>query len=349
MRTGMIGLLLFLSSVSGKGQPSLPSGFKDHPRKERGVRAVFYNLENLFDTRPDSTTGYNAYTPSGDNHWDRYRFRKKLHGIAKTLLSIGGWEPPSLIGVCEVENRQVLRALMESAPLEHADLKAVHEDSPDHRGTDVALLYRPDKFSPVHTEAVPVKLPFDESRGTRDILYVKGLLPGEDTLHLFINHWPSRWGGQLATEKKRLFAASILRSRVDSLLGHNSEARLLIIGDFNDTPENKSIHLLLHGTDSTREKGTTLHHLLEGVPAGKGTHKYQGHWSVLDHIIVSPALHTESRKWKHCGGKIFRGEWLLSPDLTHTGKKPFRTYTGPQYKGGFSDHLPVYTDLMLTP
>ena len=221
--------------------------FTDDARGDQGIRIVFYNVENLFDTENDPVKFDDDFTPEGIKNWNSYRMYDKLKKTSKTLLSAGGWEAPALIGLCEIENRFVLEKLVAMPALEPSTYRIAHKESPDRRGIDVALLYRPDKFDLLHEEAIHMSFPFDTAIRTRDILYVKGLVNKGDTLHVFINHWPSRRGGQVASEPRRVHVASVLKARTDSLLTRNPKAAIVIMGDFNDSPENKSIHEILEG------------------------------------------------------------------------------------------------------
>jgi hypothetical protein len=314
------------------------------------LRVVFYNVENLFDTENDSLKNDDEFLPTGMKGWSRSRYWEKLDHIFKTLLAAGEWEPPALVGLCEVENRTVLYDLISRTPIRRLEYQIIHEESPDARGIDVALLYRTDKFRPLHHEAIPIRFPDDPNSRTRDVLYVKGTVFRKDTLHIFVNHWPSRAGGQAESAPKRMFVAKTIRAKVDSLFSVNADACILITGDFNDEPEDESI---LTGLNAKTDPLTvSSHDLLNGMYPylGKftGTEKHQGHWHLLDQFIFSEGLlHPGKGLSVNSGrGYIFDGAWLLEPDNRFMGIMPFRTYAGPRYLGGYSDHLPVYIDLV---
>ncbi len=313
-------------------------------------RVVFYNVENLFDIYDDTLKLDDEFTPEAMRHWDNRRFYKKLNNVYKVLINIGEWEPPAVIGLCEMENRFVLNKLVYETPLKKFGYKIIHEESPDKRGIDVAMLYRPDLFEPVNYEVIPVRFPFDTASRTRDILYVKGLVYS-DTIHFFVNHWPSKYGGLMGTEPKRAFVASLLKSKTDSLFQISDSAKILIMGDFNDAPESESISLFLKAESGTSQPEVNkLYDLMKGLYKKEkiGTHKYQGRWEVLDQFIVSGSMLNKSPgvAISPNGAHIYHPDYLLEEDEKYTGKKPFRSFTGMKYNGGFSDHLPVYVDLI---
>jgi len=259
-----------------------------------------------------------------------------------------------LVGLAEIENRGVLEKLVYDTPLSNFGYRIIHHESPDWRGIDVALLYREEFFRPLHDEAVRVSFPFDTASRTRDILYVKGLLYDKYMIHVFINHWPSRYGGYMATVDKRNHAAAILKSKTDSLLGINPQTAILIMGDFNDGPMDASLADVLNAKPPEGDVADTiLYNLMraEGLSTKSGTLKYRGNWDVFDQIVVSGSLlQKEDEMEIICGrANIFCADFLLENDETYLGVKPNRTYSGYRYHGGFSDHLPVFTDLKILP
>lgn len=319
-------------------------------KNDEALRIVFYNVENLFDIYDDPIKNDDEFLPTSAKAWDETKYRKKLNDIYKTLTALGGWGLPAVIGLAEVENRLVMNELISKTPLVKAGYSIIHEESPDRRGIDVGLIYQPKKFRPFSHRAIPLNMPFDTTTKTRDILYVKGLVFKKDTLHIFINHWPSRMGGVEASEPKRIFAAHTLRSVVDSICTRNNQANIIIMGDFNDEPNNKSI------TEGLRAK-SRLNELSEcdlfntsyvHFEQGKGTEKYKDHWGVLDQIIISHPLVSREKGIVVQDGKssIFDAEWLLEADSKYMDIMPFRTYAGPKYLGGPSDHLPVFIELV---
>ncbi|MEA5111047.1 hypothetical protein SDC9_23392 [bioreactor metagenome] len=321
---------------------------KEHKPEE--FRIMFYNVENLFDPFDDSLKNDNEFLPGGMRAWTWKKFEKKLQHTAKVIISAGGWRPPEIIGFCEVENRFSLIQLLKRTPLERFGYQIVHEESPDSRGIDVALIYRPDKVKHLYHRAIPVIFEGDSASATRDILYMKGLVGGQDTLHLFVNHWPSKYGGATATISRRRDAALTLRAAVDSLQKKDSTALIVITGDFNDQPSDESVLVHLDAKDRQQDDpGFFLLNLMHPL-MGKwdiGTHKFREEWSIIDQFIVSsPLLYkTEGLRLAAKRAEILRLPFLLEEDRIHNGTKPFRTYNGMRYQGGFSDHLPIMLHL----
>ena len=305
---------------------------------------VFYNVENLFDPEKDSVKNDEAFTPSGFYRWTYKRFYKKLNDIAKVFLAINGWEPPDVIGLAEIENANVLKKLCYATGLKAYHYRYVHYDSPDARGIDVALLYRKDRVQIIESYPVTVVFPFEPTSKNRDILYAKALIES-DTLHLFVNHWTSRFGGHGATIPKRNYYAQVLRERVDSLLFINNNAYIIIMGDFNDYPADESLVKYLQAKDYEHEaaQGSLFNLMFPFVRKNKGTHKMQEFWGCLDHFIVSKSLLNNENRWQIENKKaiIFEAPFLLTTDEKYGGLKTFRTYSGPRYLGGYSDHLPI--------
>jgi predicted extracellular nuclease len=298
-------------------------------------KVMFYNVENFFDINDDPQTNDETFTPSGANQWNMRRFIVKRNNIYKTIVAAGKGHPPHIIGLCEVENRYVLYQLTQHTPLSKYNYGIVHYDSPDSRGIDVALLYMKDSFSVIASRAykAPIR--------TRDILYVKGTTRNDDTLHFFVNHWPSKWGGA-ASEDLRILVGKTLKHLTDSILDLNPKANICIMGDFNDYPDSKAVGVLdarpLHADKGARLYNMSLHLQDEH----RGTLKYQNRWEMIDLFFVSGNM-LSSDNGLHCTKnsiEIFDAVFLLTT-VSGEGKSPFRTYRGPVYVGGFSDHLPV--------
>lgn len=317
------------------------------PSDRGDYRIVFYNVENLFDAENDSLTLDDTFTPEGTAHWNFAKYKKKTNRIAQVIMAVGGWEVPELVGLCEVENRYVLEGITQHTALAKFRYEIAHFDSPDRRGIDVALLYQKDKFKPLHTEAISVHL--DNETTTRDILYVKGVTTTEDTLHIFVNHWPSKYGGALETIPKRNAAARTLRNKTDSLLNENILTKIIIMGDFNTEAERIPVHKTLGAKlvwENSQAVGLYNLSARWNRIVGYGSHKYHGVWSSIDQIIISNGLLKgngilfASAEDAH----IFRAAFLLEEDKDG-GSKPFRTHIGMRYNDGFSDHLPIYLDL----
>jgi len=303
---------------------------------------VFYNVENLFDPAKDPEKNDDAFTSSGFYHWTYKRFYKKLNDIAKVFLAINGWEPPDIIGLAEIENANVLKKLCYNTGLKAYQYCYVHYDSPDSRGIDVAMLYRRDRIAIMESHPIAVVFPFEPNTKNRDILYTKALI-AEDTLHLFVNHWTSRFGGHGATIPKRNYYAQVLRSKIDSLLNINAQANIIIMGDFNDYPTDESMMIYLQAKNHKTDEGTLFNLMLPFVGKNTGTYKSQEFWGCLDQFIVSGSLLNSQNKWQieNREAIIFDASFLLILDEKYGGVKTFRTYLGPKYLGGYSDHLPI--------
>ncbi|HOX78248.1 MAG TPA: endonuclease [Bacteroidales bacterium] len=317
----------------------------------QSARIVFYNVENLFDVMDDTLTNDEEFLPEGDKNWTYDRFREKTIKIYRTLVALGQGDMPAVIGLCEVENRLVLNRLIYDTPLSLKDYRLIHRESHDARGVDVALIYRADLFFPITSEWLTIPLRSGET--TREILHVKGRIWDRDTLDIYINHWPSRYGGAGTSVQKRMAAAAILSESIVKVLKSNYNANIIVMGDFNDEPDDESmqsVNKILE--NSLQDSFCPLVNLssLEKNIFGRGTIKHQGVWSVFDQILVSCALFSGDsglRVSDQMAG-IFMAEFLLEPDNAYSGMKPFRTYLGPGYHGGFSDHMPVFLDVEKT-
>ncbi len=329
-------LLLYLSSVPGLAQKDMNT-----------FLVVSYNVENLFDTVNNPSFADEEFTPGGTKNWTYERYDKKLDDISRVILSIPEKEMPAIIGLAEVENRSVLEALADNRGIRKSKYGIIHEEGSDPRGIECAMLYRPDLFKYKSHEYIPVEDPVDPETPYREILHVKGNGPDGTSLHVFMNHWKSRSGGTRETEKQRMFAAITLRKQLDLLLSKESDFKVIIMGDFNDEPTNRSITngLSASGKRKNIHLGDhynlfyDLHNL-----HGKGTYSFKGQWNMLDQIIVSYNLLNQKKglTTTYQGGFILKEEWMLYESEKYGDKFPSATYGGPEYFGGPSDHLPVY-------
>lgn len=307
---------------------------------ETALTVAFYNTENLFDTMDDPHKNDNEFLPESDKKWTLERYQKKLDDIARVLSEIDSLSLPAFVGLCEVENQKVLEDLVSTGALASAKYSIAQIESPDVRGIDVALLYRGDRFLLEQTEALPINFPDEPNYKTRDILHVSGKI-GKEEFHFFVNHWPSRIGGNEKTEPNRVFVASVLKQKVDEVLAGNRKANIIIMGDMNDEPENKSLLETLSA--KLPGSGSQLVNLM--FPADQqnlGTYNYRGDWNMLDNLVVSGSL-LDGKGYDVAGsqGFIFRKKWM---EFTNNRGvvSPNRTYGGPNYYGGVSDHFPVY-------
>ena len=304
---------------------------------------MFYNTENFFDCENDSLTNDDEFTPEGDRRWNRGRLHLKAEHLAKVILAAGKWNPPVFVGLCEIENLRVLKLLTENTPLEKYHYKIVQKDSPDKRGIDVALIYRPDLFRPFDYQAIPLVDPTDQSFKTRDILRVSGVFNECDTLHVFVNHWPSRYGGLMETMKYRHLAAETLKKSIQSLIARFPNAKIICMGDFNDTPKDESLSKVFEAKESDNPdlSGEMINLSFGWLSNMFQTIKSQYTWEVFDQLIVTDYFLKSKRCFKFLNAEIFNASFLLEPDIKFGGVKPKRTYIGFKYQEGFSDHLPV--------
>lgn len=318
------------------------SYFKSPGKNSQAYTIAFYNLENLFDTKDDPNTLDNDFTPKGIKNWNFGRYKRKIKKLGSVLVQLGtekSYHSPAIIGVVEVENETVLVDLVNTNNLKNEHYGIVHYDSPDERGIDVALLYKKELFELLHSETFALYLNAEngERDYTRDVLMVKGNLNGE-LVYILVNHWPSRRNGFDLTEEKRIKAAELVSEITYKIYNETKDAKIIIMGDFNDDPTSTSVkkHLV----------NDTFYNPMERlINTGNGTLNYKSTWHLFDQIIfsknfISVEQNKHSFKYAEVFDKTFLKEWK--------GKykgNPFRTFIGKWYQGGFSDHFPVYVYL----
>jgi hypothetical protein len=323
----------------------------DSQNKQYYVASIgFYNLENIFDTIDSPDTHDTEFTPVGSKVWNSEKYYKKLNNMADVISQIGDEQikgGPFILGVSEIENRSVLEDLIKMEPLKNSNYGIVHYDSPDERGVDVGLLYRKDYFTVLRSSSHYLKFDFDTSDRTRSALLVTGLL-GTDTIHVLVNHWPSRGGGELASLPKRNAAGDQNRQIVDSLFRINKNAKIFVMGDLNDNPDNESVlkHLNAGGNKGNLKKGQLYNPYFEVFKKGVGTTAYRDAWSLFDQIIISQGLLSPDKStymyWKN---GIFRKNFVISDEGQYKGY-PKRTFSFDLFQNGYSDHFPVYVFLV---
>ncbi len=319
------------------------------------VRVAFWNLENFFDPFVDSTRSYNAFTDNGMQHWNKSRFYRKRNNMYKAILSMSEGRTLGIMGVCEVENEYVLSMLFAQSPLRKFNYRWILYEGPDKRGIDPAIVYSKDLFQLVSSEAIPYVNPADTGYHSRDILYAKFCDMKGDTIHIFVNHWPSRYSGELETVGSRACSADILRHKVDSIIRSSSgdyKPKIIMMGDLNDTPDDPSVHDVLKARHISEcdDPYYLVNLFARSAELGfDGTLKHQYDWQTFDQIIVTPSLldDTTGLRYKVGSAAIFHAPFMLEDDPAYNGQKLIRTYIGPKYFGGFSDHLPVYIDLLV--
>ncbi len=297
------------------------------PPKEDSLLVMFWNCENFFDYT-DSGTGVSdwEFSSRGSRHWTAKRFYAKCNVFAKSLLYIADTEGclPDVVGLAEIENAGVLRRLLSSTVLRKLDYRFIHYDSPDHRGIDCALLYRSSRLTPLSSKPCHI-----DSLATRDILLAQFVTAGGDSLAILVNHHPSKYSGG-ASEGLRTLAMRRLRFLSDSL--ENALWRVRVaVGDFNEQPPNPIFDLLQPSL------------LLLNAPPGPfpGSIRFNGNWELIDLAFVSPPLGQRAHL------RVRPLPFLLEKDSAHSGLRPLRTFSGPRWKGGFSDHLPILVTLRL--
>jgi hypothetical protein len=307
------------------------------------ITFMFYNTENLYDAVNDSLKQDDEFTPEGMRRWNSGRLYRKANRIAKVIIAAGGWEAPVFVGLCEIEDRKVLDQLITQTSLSKYRYKIIHKDSPDPRGIDVALIYRPDIFKPFNYRTLTLKDTSNTSFVSRDILQVSGILNNWDTLHVFVNHWPSRYGGVMETMHYRKLAAELLNKSIQELMVKYPKAKIICMGDFNDTPDDKSLTVVLKATkiNHPEVKGEMVNLSANWLMLPVQTIKSQYTWQVFDQWIVSDYLIENTIGLNLISAEIFSAPFLLEEDTKYGGVKPKRTYIGFKYQEGFSDHLPI--------
>jgi len=307
-----------------------------------GLTVAFYNVENLFDTINDETINDEEFLPTAKGQWNTAKLNHKLENIARVIASMDTNDFPDMIGLAEIENLEVLKLLQNQKLIEDAGYELIHFADNDDRGIEVAFMFRPEFFRPIFS--IPKNYIIDSmpNSNPRHIMYVKGVVATKDTIHLFINHWTSRYGGQAETVKARNAAGSFVRKMADSLFKVDLNTNIIILGDLNDNPTDESlIHHLKALPISENITSSQLYNLaLNPFLAGTGTLYYKS-WDFFDQVIISTNIvKPVVGKLKAGQIEIIHRDWML-----YKGKdgvaKPNRTYAGSKYFGGYSDHLPV--------
>ncbi|WP_343748705.1 hypothetical protein [Fluviicola sp.] len=317
----------------------MSDSFSKHP-------VVFYNVENLFDTVDDpELQGNEEFTPEGDKAWDDERYREKLERLSEALLLANG-STPLAFGMAEIENRFVVEDLIRTNQLQSVPYEIVHFDSEDRRGIDCVFVYDRRFLETVLETKLIVRVEDEPHFRTRDILHIKALLCGRE-IHFFVNHWPSRREGIKESENRRHAAAQLLRAEIDEILHFNQDANIIVMGDFNDTPEDPSIHQILRAKGQHEQKsGDLVNLLIEEQKKGAGTVVHERQWDVFDQLIVSQGLLQGQSGLEVDQNNAFI---VRNPKLLHTfadgNQKPNSSYGGDYYQGGYSDHLPVFLRL----
>ena len=316
---------------------------------QKQLFVAFYNQENLFDTIDDPLKNDNEFLPTAKNGWNTEKYNNKLNHMAMVIASMNEGNGADIVGMCEVENAAVLNDLTKNEQLKKMNYSIVHFESPDERSIDNALLYQSSKFKLIASIPFPVVFAENPRSKTRDIVLVKLLNAiTKKPLFVLVNHFPSRLGGEVESAPKRINAAKILRSVYDSISNVEPNTPVIIMGDFNDEPNDESIEQILGAKGSVDSlKGNDLFNPMYALHEQKiGSHFYRGNWGSLDQIIISNNLVNCKSKlcYKTASASIYKQEWMLEATGKFAGT-PKRTFAGQKYLNGYSDHLPVFVIL----
>ena len=312
---------------------------------------AFYNVENLFDTIKSPNTNDYDFLPDGIYRWNSERYQKKLNDLAFVIRQIGTsrlHSGPTLLGLCEIENREVVEDLMNTPPLAEMNYGIVHHPSPDRRGVGVALAYQRNRFEVLDSRSAELNIPDNPDFRTRNQLVVSGVLDGLDTLHVVVVHYPSKRGGERRSAPLRNAAAQLTRSIVDSIYATNENAKIVILGDFNDDPDSRAILRTLGArpTPEATERGGLHNTSHRAFKSGIGSYAWNDSWTMIDQIIVSqPLLSSDRSTYTFWNFNVFNPEFLKQKDGRFRGY-PWRMFAGTTYLGGYSDHFPVYIFLV---
>jgi hypothetical protein len=320
------------------------------PEKKYQVALIgFYNLENLYDTINDPSKNDEEFLPDGSNHYTGAVYLDKLAKLSDVISQIGTDVTPdglAIMGCAEIENDTVLYDLAKTSKLASRNYKVVHYNSPDVRGVDVGLFYNPKYFTPGFSEAlfVPLVEPNGTPRYTRDVLYVEGKFLGEP-IFIFVNHWPSRRGGEEASAPGRALAAQVAKHKIDSLTKINPDVKIILMGDLNDDPVSPSVTTVIGAKGDQKElkPGGMFNPWMTYYKQGIGTLAYNDAWNLFDQILVSYGwMNKEQKGFYFKEARIFSKPWMIQQEGRYKGY-PKRTYDFSRYIGGYSDHFPTFT------
>jgi len=316
-------------------------------QKYMAACVAFYNLENLFDTIKSPNTFDDDFLPNGSYKWNTEKYLHKLHTMASVIRQIGTDvvpAGPTMLGVCEIENRAVVEDLIATPPIDAMGYDIAYHPSPDARGVGVALLYQKNRFRVLGTRSALISIPNMPNFRSRNQLVVSGVLDGVDTLHVVVMHWPSKRGGEKRSKPLRDGAARLARSIVDSLYDVNPNAKIILMGDLNDNPSSTSVQKVLNArpTPEKTEARGIYNAAYKSYKDGIGSYAWNDSWDLLDQIMLSkPLLDKDYSSYKFLRYSIFNADFLKQKDGRYKGY-PWRTYSGTNFVGGYSDHFPAY-------
>ena len=332
-------LLVLTSMTTGDDKPASSA------KQFEAFGVAFYNLENLFDTINSNGTYDKEFSPQGARQWNSEKYFKKLHNLAYAISQMAtGSTPngPAILGVSEIENISVLKDLVKQPEIRKWHLQIVHHDSPDRRGVDVGLLYNPRFFRVLNVVNTPLLLPDRPTFRTRDQMCVTGLLGGEK-VSIIVNHWPSRLGGQEQSSPLREAAAARVKQTVDSLLALDPNQGIIIMGDLNDDPHDRSCAQVLNAKRNREDvtQGGLYNPWWATLDKGVGSLAYNGAWNLFDQIIISDYFLKGDRKHlTYLNHRVLNMDFLQTHEGTRKGY-PLRTYSGGAFLNGYSDHFPT--------
>ena len=349
-RSFIVAALLLLMSLSASAQ-----------KTQQNYVIGFYNLENLFDIYDDPVKNDSEFLPEGKNKWTQAKYEKKLHNMAKVIRSMADnnkrWH--TILGISEIENRLVIEDLVGQPEIADANYQIVHYDSPDRRGVDVALLYKPDQFTYLDSESIPFDFNSDIDFSdtdtsyfkTRDILMVHGLIAGEH-FAFYVAHLPSRIGGKGGNLRGR--GGEIIYNHAMMMEEKYPGIKIVAMGDMNDNPTDDSMAKYLHGQERLENVTPTefFSPYISMLKAGYGSLCYQGVWSIYDLELVNYNLAhapdgglkiqpVTKNHGKEYYGVVFKRPWMTTQKGQYKGY-PFRTFSNGAFVGGYSDHYPTY-------
>lgn len=317
-------------------------------QNQKSITVSLYNCENFFDTKDDPNKKDDEFLPTSKMQWDDTRYMNKLTKIAQVLDStVGGPELPNLVGLVEVENKEVLEDLISKSQLKEKQYGVLCTDSPDERSIDVGLLYDKSVFTLVDFKELNATNSKIGDYKTRNILFATLKATNGDVFYVFVNHWPSRREGEKESEPRRIYAAEQVRNKINEVQKKDKTAKIIVMGDLNDHPDNNSVLNTLKASDTPKTKGDLYNAYYTLDKNKQGTHYFDKEWRVLDQIIVSQTLLNAKKgyKFEPKNAHILKKDFVLFKNNKTGEEKPNRTYSGEKYHNGYSDHLSVYITL----
>ncbi len=313
-------------------------------KKYKNISIAFYNIENLFDTIDSPNTIDSEFTPSGSKQWNSEKYYYKLNKLSEVISQLGpNGNPPVVLGLCEVENKEVLEDLVNTEVLKKFNYQIIHYNSPDERGVDVALLYRNKYFFPENSKSLTLTLSDDTAFKTRDMLLVSGKIENE-SFHFMVAHWPSRRGGEKRSRPKRIEAAKLAKTHIDSILRLNPNHKLIFMGDLNDDPKSISVTRYMQSVHQTEKltRNNLYNAMYKDYIKGIGTLAWRDTWNLFDQMLLSDNLLKGTfTDYQYYGTRVFNKPFVRQMEGSFKGY-PFRTYVGDTFQGGYSDHFGVY-------